>query len=328
MRVSKKTLIISGMTILIVAPIAYLGLKKPTEPTEPPLTAQQQKIVTALEKDSDNDGLKDWEEALWKTDLHNKDTDGDGTPDGEEVAAGKDPLKAGPNDFLDTATSTPNGAADSGKPKTATEAFARDFFGKYIALMKKGGETVSEEDQAGIVSELLSKKYITLEAIVYPASIIKTSPDNSKTALHSYGNAVGTIFIKNSPKVVENELTIFENALTEKNAGGKGDMEIAKLDDIILGYQKTVRDIKAMTVPSGSKDLHLDLLNSIGQVLSGIESLRASYDDPVRGLPTISFYQTAITNLKESMTQLYAYFVRNGVTFTQVESGYIFASVI
>ena len=33
-----------------------------------------------LEKDSDNDGLKDWEEDLWKTDSKNKDTDGDGDP--------------------------------------------------------------------------------------------------------------------------------------------------------------------------------------------------------------------------------------------------------
>jgi hypothetical protein len=320
---------ILGISILIVAPIIYLGLKKPTEPSEPPLTPQQQKIVTALEKDSDGDGLKDWEEALWKTDPHNKDTDGDGTPDGEEVAEGRDPLKAGPNDFLDTASTTPNGTVtDSNKPKTATEAFARDFFGKYIALVKKGGDTVSEEDQAGIISELLSKKYITLEPVVYPDTLIKTSQDNSKTALHSYGNTVGTIFIKDSPKVIENELTVFENAITIKNAGQNPANELAKLDDIVTGYQKVVRDLKLVTVPSDAKDLHVALLNGVGQVLSGIESLRASYDDPVRGLPTISFYQSAIENLKESMTQLYAYFVRNGVTFTQSESGYIFASVI
>ncbi len=53
-----------------------------------------------FKKDSDNDGLKDWEEALWKTDPQNPDSDGDGTPDGEEVAEGRNPAVPGPNDSL------------------------------------------------------------------------------------------------------------------------------------------------------------------------------------------------------------------------------------
>jgi hypothetical protein len=57
--------------------------------------------------DSDNDGLKDWEETLWGTDPHKADTDGDGTPDGQEVKDGRNPLKANtapnsqpPNDLV------------------------------------------------------------------------------------------------------------------------------------------------------------------------------------------------------------------------------------
>ena len=53
-----------------------------------------------LDKDTDGDGLKDWEELLWKTDPNKMDTDGDGTPDGEEINLGRNPLKAGPNDKI------------------------------------------------------------------------------------------------------------------------------------------------------------------------------------------------------------------------------------
>ncbi len=56
-------------------------------------------------KDSDNDGLKDWEEALWKTDPQNQDSDGDGTPDGKEVAEGRNPAVPGPDDSLSSALS-------------------------------------------------------------------------------------------------------------------------------------------------------------------------------------------------------------------------------
>ena len=50
--------------------------------------------------DTDNDGLKDWEERLWKTSINNPDTDGDGTNDGAEVVLERSPLVAGPDDSL------------------------------------------------------------------------------------------------------------------------------------------------------------------------------------------------------------------------------------
>ncbi len=68
--------------------------------------APQKEIVSGAvrgknsQKDSDNDGLKDWEEVLWKTDPQNPDTDGDGTPDGEEVKLGRDPTIPAPGDKI------------------------------------------------------------------------------------------------------------------------------------------------------------------------------------------------------------------------------------
>jgi len=48
------------------------------------------------EKDSDEDGLTDLEEALiWKTDINNSDTDGDGYLDGQEVKGGYNPNGVG-----------------------------------------------------------------------------------------------------------------------------------------------------------------------------------------------------------------------------------------
>ena len=57
-----------------------------------------------FEKDSDNDGLKDWEEVLWKTDPNNPDSDKDGVSDGEEIKINRNPAKPGPNDELDDAS--------------------------------------------------------------------------------------------------------------------------------------------------------------------------------------------------------------------------------
>ena len=55
-------------------------------------------LIESQDKDSDNDGLKDWEEELYKTSPYNPDTDGDGYLDGEEINSGHNPLVKAPGD--------------------------------------------------------------------------------------------------------------------------------------------------------------------------------------------------------------------------------------
>ncbi len=49
----------------------------------------------SIAQDSDEDGLSDDMEILYKTDKNNPDTDGDGYTDGEEVKNGYDPALPG-----------------------------------------------------------------------------------------------------------------------------------------------------------------------------------------------------------------------------------------
>ncbi|MBI5913018.1 hypothetical protein HY839_01090, partial [Candidatus Azambacteria bacterium] len=68
-------------------------------------------IASEPNADPDNDGLKNWEEEIYKTDPRNPDTDGDGYLDGEEVASGYDPTIKAPNDALEgTDTNAPRQA--------------------------------------------------------------------------------------------------------------------------------------------------------------------------------------------------------------------------
>ena len=60
--------------------------------------SKNSKISQENFKDSDNDGLRDWEEELFGTDINNPDTDGDGYLDGEEVDSGHNPLVKAPGD--------------------------------------------------------------------------------------------------------------------------------------------------------------------------------------------------------------------------------------
>ena len=117
----------------------------------------------ALAKDSDNDGLKDWEEELWKTDKNKADTDGDGTLDGQEIKLGRNPLVKGPNDKLSKETVADKVNTQTEKDLTDTEKFSRELFLKIIAA-KQNNTAPSEAD----VQEFLNAS-ITQELAQFPS---------------------------------------------------------------------------------------------------------------------------------------------------------------
>src|SRR3989338_5773509 len=90
--------------------------------------------TSQLDADSDADGLKDWEELLWKTDPNKEDTDGDGINDNEEITLNRNPLKAGPNDKIsekEDLVAQEKAVSDSNQ-NTLTAAYARKFLTEYL----------------------------------------------------------------------------------------------------------------------------------------------------------------------------------------------------
>ena len=103
-----------------------------------------QKII---QKDSDNDGLKDWEEVLWKTDPNNPDTDEDGMNDNEEVLIGRDPLTEGEGNINKVITEEGNESQTTQTTLTQTDILAREIFTGYVALKQNDGLGTQEQDE-------------------------------------------------------------------------------------------------------------------------------------------------------------------------------------
>ena len=84
-------------------------------------------IVTLQQRDSDIDGLTDYQEQfIYKTDIYNPDSDGDGINDGAEITAGADPnCAAGQDCSLQNTfqiTGSSSGITQSYIPSTETTA--------------------------------------------------------------------------------------------------------------------------------------------------------------------------------------------------------------
>jgi len=221
-----------------------------------------------IEKDTDGDGLKDWEEALWGTDPHNPDTDGDGTSDGEEVKSNRDPTKAGPDDKLDI------DAVLKPKPTTVelsvTDKFSRDLFARYFAVKNQSG-TISADEEDKLVDNLLTD-YDLPKTKRYQLSDILVSPDNSKEAIRLYGNTIGVAIRANTGRETSNELAIFEEAVTKNRAE-----LLTELDPIIKKYRGIALAVLAIRAPIGAEELELRLINRLEDVADNVTSMKAAF---------------------------------------------------
>ena len=143
------------MALIGVAAYFVIGKTQKETYVAPETTNSVQSAVLA--KDSDNDGLKDWEEQLWKTDPYNSDTDGDGTPDGLEIKQGRNPLVAGPNDKLDTNTVTSKINTETQGDLSETDKFSRDLFVRIVAA-KNANQPPSEADLQKFLDMTISQE--------------------------------------------------------------------------------------------------------------------------------------------------------------------------
>jgi hypothetical protein len=185
---SRKVFVVGVLAIALLAwAIVYQGTSQQNsaiKDTAPITVAQADSVFP----DSDNDGLYDWEEALYETDPNNPDSDGDGVQDGVQFESENKPLNVrlsdsvfaavnrlgedaqnipNPIDLLSTEPPTfeePYGTynltlvedSDEHKDSYITEVF--------VALSKHG--PILEEDPLAVAGEYLqSKNPATLERI-------------------------------------------------------------------------------------------------------------------------------------------------------------------
>lgn len=285
-------------------------------------------LQSAAATDQDDDGLKDWEEALWKTDPTKADTDGDGTPDGAEVEAGRNPLvalKTGPKGQDDklSATAALNTATKTIVPEanlTETDKFGRELFAKYMAAKKAGSL-----DQNQLIQELVNEKagpdgrkqYRETDFIVIPRQ------NTTVGTVRDYGNALGLALGSYSAAGVPNEFETIQKAIKNQSPSALSD-----LDPVILGYQNILHDFLKVQVPRSMVVSHLDLLNAIGNVLTDVQGFKKTFKDPIVGLMSLNQYPGDIESLKAAIQNMRAAFEQQGIVFEQSEYGYILVHAI
>ncbi|MDP3996574.1 MAG: hypothetical protein Q8P86_02680 [bacterium] len=282
------------------------------------MSAERQEF---LSKDSDNDGLKDWEEELWGTDPFNPDTDKDGTSDFDEVRDGRDPTKAGPNDKMDSDTASKKINPEIEADLSETDKLGRELFAEYIGE-KNVGSSPSLANYQEILLKAMERGETEPEKI-YGINNLNTSPDKTVAFLKEYGNNVGDILSRTPKEQYEHELFLFQKASETEKADA-----FDEYDGIIAFYSQARNDLLAMKVPEDASSSHLLLVNSFTAIIDGLKDMRKLLTDPVKAMSGFRLYAAGAENIAKSIKNISAFFNERGISFTQNEGGYLFSSEI
>ncbi|GEM_PF-1533430 len=275
-------------------------------------TAEEQAVADVFDRDSDQDGLPDWQESLYGSDMHNPDTDGDGTLDGEEVRLQRDPTKANTakagqpaNDKLAT-IQDPHFATSS----TDITGIKKEFFAKFLQ-----GESQSVQQQAfrDLVKQKLDTKALTPTNQLVDLNI---TSDNSATALRTYGNAFGVLINKYTAHKERTEAEILDVALKSKKQSDFNELQLPA-----IAYRNFAADLRALKTPSGLAKSHLLIINGYDGMALGILAMQSLPTNPIQGSGGYQAYTTHRIDVTAGYIQVVKKFRDEGIIFTKDEPG-------
>lgn len=234
-------------------------------------------VAQAIIADSDNDGLKDWEEILWKTKIDNNDSDGDGYSDGEESKLGYDPTD--PLSNINTgkkAVKTPNSpfVPIEDDPNNLTQLLAKGM-NNQVASVADFDEDILSDPMASMDENTAQNilGFTNSLKIRVSEKELKTSQDNSTSAIQNYMDAIDKA-IPETPYSAMSEDDILAQAVQTNN--------FKKIDEFIDYYQTSITNMLNITIPSNFLKTHkrqTELMMATQEVYKNIKEVNA---DPLK----------------------------------------------
>jgi len=253
--------------------------------------AMATEAVAYAEKDTDGDGLADWEELLWGTNPNDPDSDGNGVLDGEEERASTAPdapmQTYGPGSFSQTAD-------------TATQVAARELLGTYLTQVRYANVDLSDEEQGLVATQALEtavREYV-------PPTI-----DESDLTIVSASRATQAEYIMRVAKLIvamgakpTNDLELMQQLVGE-------DVRYAASSLVASSnfMRAVVDELRKVPVPTDAVNVHLNLVNSFLGYIATVENISTIQTDPLRAGIGAQLLVGYAERLDESVEDLQAY---------------------
>ncbi|OGZ35265.1 MAG: hypothetical protein A3A94_01460 [Candidatus Portnoybacteria bacterium RIFCSPLOWO2_01_FULL_43_11] len=296
----KKILVLLTFLILAIGIIigGFLVLKSKIDQSGAP----SKNISLNSLKDSDEDGLLDWEEAIYKTNPNNPDTDGDGYFDGEEIASGYDPLKPAPNDKSSDKAMEPRPAPGVlSRDTNLTKVLVQDIVSGMMAgainplVSENGAADIDSASQANL-DEFLTNALADSSQVLIPEikdEELKISSDNSEEAVKNYLTKYSEIILKylDAPEFKTTEMEDTLHALETRN--------FSQINKRINAYKLTYEELKNTPVPLNALEIHKLELQILLISINTFEAVKNVDEDPLKAVLAVQNHPITIDLAKE-----------------------------
>ncbi len=290
---TKLILIVIGLGLLAWFISYYFSGKTSFERKADKLGKIDSLTESFSEIDSDSDGLKDWEEALWQTNPLSSDSDDDGVDDKKEVEIKRAEISG-----------SSEGEVVSDENETQTSIFAKQFFSTVATINQQG--TLDQSDVEKFSDGISQAIENTKIADTYKLSDLKlfntTAVEYNENLKVAYRLAV-TNNTKNS------EASVIANFIQTNGSKASED----EMNKVIVTYELFAQNLVTMKVPYTVAGPHLALANASSKIAKSLEILKSINEDPLKSMSGLSGYQENSNNFLNAMKNIAAYLEANAI---------------
>lgn len=325
MALSPKTIHIGiALFISLVFIAAGYYFSSPLQTNIASATSTEELLKAYAAKDTDSDGLPDWQESLYGTDLQNPHSVDPVLMDKEAVDQGKVEPKfksePPPPEKVDP-RSIPGDIPVSG---SLTERFAKQFFQKFMMSQQVGMSTSPADMQAFVADSVASLQLTEHTPNTFTRADVRTMGAGA-SALRSYASTLseGLTTTTSNTGAEKDELSYVYDAVI--NSDSKA---LAKVSAIAKAYRNAVTMAKKTPAPIELVDAHVELMNATAQLAESIENMAAFKEDPMRTLLGMSQYQVQGVRFIRAFATMDTIYQQAGVRIEVGEPGYSFYTLL
>jgi len=279
-------------------------------------------------KDSDSDGLPNWEETLYGTSPNNSDSLNLGMTDGEAVAQGLIVPKA-ITDISTTVSSSASLGLDGLPPApsdgTITAAFANTFFSLYLAAKQTNdGADLSETE----IKNISDKALASLSSSVAAAPDFKSKDDitvfgSGTEALKSFAVSAEAVLLKNTNTATTSEINYLQYAVENDDSAA-----LPQMLSIAKSYRGSAAGLAVLTVPKELATDNLALINAMARLSEIIVDFARVNDDTLATILALQQYPQATQSLATAFINIGTIYKDAGISLPAGAPGASFVNLI
>jgi hypothetical protein len=272
------TLVIIVLVVFGIYKLVGYIKNKPDKVKEPTKIA----VKEIVQKDSNKNGIPDWEESLW----------------------GLDPAKDGPSNkefiLAQRAILAEKGIDSSVEGGTGVseenETLSREFFAIIMALQQSGNldeaslkaisDTIGENISASPIPDVYTRSGLSIKA-------------DSEAANEVYFEGIKNVLLKYQDKDIGNELTFISQGIDRSDP-----QAIAIAGNIAEAYKAFGKDLMKIAVPTTFATVHLSLANNYEKTGRSIEGMLTVLTNQIAGMKALVNYNIYSDALVSDMEEL------------------------